>query len=235
VTLLELTQLSRATDLDLDAYREAHVRERIRRALAREHVESVGELAGLFERDVRARSRFRRSLAVSVSGLFRDPEQFEFLERDVLPELTAGRRRISVWSAGCADGSELYSVALLLDRLGALGRSFLLGTDLLAENLAVARRGEYGGVEIPAHVRMRVRWQERDLLRTATSDPRFGLVLCRNVAIYLSRAGKDALHRRLAGALGDNGLLLLGRSERLAAPRALGLQPAGPHAYRRTD
>jgi len=233
VTTTELAELSLAAELDLGAYHEAHVGERIRRALARESLGSVEELAGLIERDAPARARFRRSLAVSVSGLFRDPEQFDFLEREVLPGLVAGTRRISVWSAGCADGSELYSVALLLDRLGVLDRSFLLGTDLLADNLALARRGAFDDVRIPAHVRARVRWQQQDLLATADGDGAFRLVLCRNVAIYLSRAGKERLHRRLSSALARDGVLVLGRSERLAAPAALGLAPAGPHAYRR--
>ena len=228
-----LARLSQAAALHLASYREAHVDERVRRALTRESVETVGELAELIERDSRARARFRRSLAVSVSGLFRDPQQFEFLEREVLPGLAAGTRRISVWSAGCADGSELYSVGLLLDRLGALERSFLLGTDLLDENLALARRGVYGEVIMPAHTRARLRWQQRDLLDDAARVGVFRLVLCRNVAIYLAPAAKDALHQLLVRSLAHDGVLLLGRSERLTAPRALGLVQAGPHAYRR--
>src|SRR5437773_9838818 len=102
---LQLEPLSQAARIELALYRETHVQERIRRALAREAVGDARELAELLERDPQARTRFRRSLAVSVSGLFRDPEQFELLEHELLPGLAAGGRRISVWSAGCADGS----------------------------------------------------------------------------------------------------------------------------------
>jgi chemotaxis protein methyltransferase CheR len=159
--------------------------------------------------------------------------QFDLLERELLPSLAANGRRISVWSAGCADGSELYSVALLLDRLGLLERSFLLGTDLLEENLALAREGRFEGVTMPERIRVRVRWEQRDLVGPGPHAGGFRLVLCRNMAIYLAPAAKDALHRRLAAALAHDGFLLLGRSERLTAPRALGLEPTGPHAYRR--
>jgi chemotaxis protein methyltransferase CheR len=123
MTAFEITVpsgLSRATGLDLSAYRVEHVAERVRRALERERIASVEELMRLLARHAAARARFRRSVAVSVSGLFRDPAQFELLERELLPPLVERPGRVTVWSAGCADGSELYSVGILLDRLGAL-------------------------------------------------------------------------------------------------------------------
>lgn len=225
--------LSWAAGVDLAAYREEHVAERVRRAIDREDASGVDELVRLLASNAAARTRFRRSIAISVSGLFRDPEQFELLERELLPQLVADGRRMRVWSAGCADGSELYSVATLLDRLGALERSFLLGSDLLEENLAAAARGVYGSVVIPDHVRARARWERRDLVRGGTPPGKWRLVLCRNVAIYLAADAKHRLYDGLASSLASNGVLLLGRSERLPDPRRLGLERLGPHAYRR--
>jgi chemotaxis protein methyltransferase CheR len=233
VTAAQLAQLSATARIDLASYRESHVTERVRRALVREAVADVGDLVKVLRRDEEARTRFRRSVAVSVSGLFRDPAQFELLEREVLPGLAAAGRRISVWSAGCADGSELHSVALLLERRGLLERSFLLGTDLLEENLALARRGVYDGVAVSERIRERLRWEQRDLVGPETPPGAFRLVLCRNMAIYLAPAAKQVLHRRLASVLAHDGVLLLGRSERLVGPRSLELVQVGPHAYRK--
>ncbi len=226
-------RLSQAAGLDLGSYREEHVAERVRRALERESVPDVAGLVGLLQADPAARARFRRSVAVSVSGLFRDPAQFDLLERELLPPLLDEGRRVSVWSAGCADGSELYSVAILLERLGALERSFLLGSDVLEENLAVARRGTYGEITVDPRLRARVRWERRDLVREGAPPGKWRLVLCRNVAIYLARAAKRALYEALAGSLAAGGVLLLGRSERLSDPTSLGLERAAPHAYRK--
>ena len=225
--------LSEASGLELVSYRAEHVDECIRRALEREGAASAAELALLVRSDRATRARFRRLVAVSVSGLFRDPAQFDLLERELLPPLLARGRRMSVWSAGCADGSELYSVAIVLERLGALERSFLLGSDLLEENLAAARRGRYGDVAISADLRARVRWEQRDLVRDGGPGKAFRVVLCRNVAIYLAQAAKRALHELLARSLATGGVLLLGRSERLSDPAALGLERVVPHAYRR--
>jgi chemotaxis protein methyltransferase CheR len=218
--------------LKLGIYRSDHVDERVRRALERERVRDELALARWLRADAAARTRFRRSIAVSVSGLFRDPAQFDLLE-ELLPPLLDGRRRLGVWSAGCADGSELYTVGILLGRLDALERSFLLGSDLLEENLAVARCGVYGGERMPDAVRSRVRWEQRDVVSDGAPGGSWRLILCRNLAIYLAPDAKRALHETLAAALAPGGVLLLGRSERIAALSELGLEPAGRNAYRK--
>ncbi len=228
-----LPALSRALGIELGAYREEHVSERIGRMLEREKLKSGAELVRLVRADPEARGRLRRSVAVSVSGLFRDPAQFDLLEREVLPLLLASGARPRVWSAGCADGSELYSVAILLERLGALERAFLLGSDLLEENLAAARRGVYGGVTVSEHLRVGVRWERRDLVRHGAPPGRWDLVLCRNVAIYLGALAKRKLDELLVGSLAPGGVLLLGRSERLGDPAKLELERVAPHSYRR--
>jgi chemotaxis protein methyltransferase CheR len=228
-----LAALSAASGLRLESFREEHVADRIERALAGERLAGAEELAALLRRDERARSRFRRSVAVSHSGLFRDPEQFEALEHRALPRLLEHTTRLRAWSAGCANGLELWSLAIVLNRLGVLGGARLLGSDLLEENLAVARAGVYDVVEISPALRGRVRWERRDIVHDPPPAGRFDLVLCRNVAIYLEPATKARLHRLLAATLAPGGVLMLGRSERLGDPAALGLRRVEPHVYER--
>lgn len=225
--------LSRACGLNLSAYRADHVAERVKRALEQESLATVDELAYLMLHDAEVRRRFRRSIAMVVSGLFRDPAQFELIERDLLPDIVGSRRKLRIWSAGCADGSELYSVGIVLARQGQLEGATLLGSDLLEENLAVAAEGVYGDVQLPAALRARMRWDCRDLLTEPPPPGKWSLVLCRNLAIYLRDEAKARLHQQLAGVLAPHGVLLLGRSERLGDPSAFGLEPVAPHAYRR--
>ena len=70
-----------------------------------------------------------RAVAISVTGRFRDPEQFELLREKILPDVLADPGDVHVWSAGCATGLEVFGVSALLDEMGALGRAFLLGSD----------------------------------------------------------------------------------------------------------
>ncbi len=181
----------------------------------------------MLRRDHEARHRFRRSVAISHGAMFRDPEQFTLLEEVLLPRLLAGGKRISVWSAGCADGAELHTLALVLSRMGALERSVLLGSDLLEENLALARAGEY-----PEAVRQRLRWERRDLSADGPPPGRWRLILCRNVAIYLTPAARRAAVRDAGLRAGDARRPAAGPQR--AADRPGGARPArgGPARVR---
>jgi chemotaxis protein methyltransferase CheR len=224
--------LSRTSGLDLGIFRDAHVERRVGEALVRTDSPDVAALARRLSSDPAARQRFRRAIAVSVTGLFRDPQQFDVLEAQ-LPSL-ADMPRLRVWSAGCSDGSELWSVAAVLDRLGMLDRALLLGSDLLDENVARALAGPdpaRDDVELPRWARLH--FERRDIVNEGAPAGPWHVVLCRNVAIYLTPPARSTLHRTVAGALAPGGMLLLGRSERITDPSALGLQRVAPHAYRR--
>lgn len=229
----ELRALSAASDLDLARFRPAHVEARVARALDRSGVHDVAELGMALRRDRDARAEFRRSVAISVTGFFRDAEQFEHLERHMGWLRQTPRPR--VWSAGCSNGAEVWTLAVLLDRLGAAQRAQLVGSDLLAENIARAREGLEDGV-LAGHtlpVDTRPIFEVRDLTAGEMAPGLWHVILCRNVAIYFEREARRALHEALASALAPNGLLLLGRSERIAVPESLGLESVAPHLYRR--
>lgn len=220
--------LARAVGVDLELYRPEHVEERVRRALERTRTRDAAALAALAALDPRVRAKVRRAVAVPVTGERRDPHQFDLLEQ-LLPELVGGRPRVAVWSAGCADGSELLDVALLLERAGALDRSLLLGSDMLEENIAAAR----ARTDVPHDVLSRLRFDVRRLPTDGAPQGRFEIVLCRNLAIYLTVHARDRLHTVLADALAPGGVLLLGRSERIADAARLGLDRIDSYAYRR--
>jgi chemotaxis protein methyltransferase CheR len=229
----DLASLAQASGIALGSYRQAHVSACVARAVARHETTSVAGLARLCRRDPAIRATLRRSILVPVTGLFRDPEQFDLLGRRVLPALLRSRGGLSVWSAGCSDGSELYSVVLILRRLGALAGSRLIGSDMSGERVGLARRGAMVSDTARREARPVLRWERRDLLREPAPPGAFDLVLCRNVAIYLEPSAQRVLHATLAGALRLGGMLMLGQCEQLLSPGALGLAAAGPHMYQK--
>ena len=77
-----------------------------------------------------------------------------------------------------------------------------------------------------------MRWERRDLSADGPPPGRWRLILCRNVAIYLSPPARRRVYATLVSALSARGVLLLGRSERLLDPGALGLRPVGPARLR---
>lgn len=217
--------LGRVAGLPLSAYRGAHVADCVARGMVSLGVATPHALVGRMQHDAHARKAFRRSLTVPVTSMFRDEGEFATLERE-LPSLLADRAALAVWSAGCATGEELRSVAIVLDRVGALADSRLVGTDVLEETLAVARAATSAS---------EIRYEQRDLVLDAPPAGLFDLVLCRNVAIYFEPAAQARVHAKLAGSLRQGGLLMLGRSETLAAPQRLGLDAVTRHLFRRVS
>jgi len=225
----ELASLEAASGLPLAAYRRSHVEGCVARVLPRLGVSDAAGLGDLLRRDPAARAGFRRSVLVPVTRMFRDEAEFRLLERVVLPELLAARDRLQVWSAGCADGSELRSVGSLLERAGAAAEAVLIGTDVLEEELEQA----VGLPGLPDTTRQSFRFERRDLVLDEPPARRFDLVLCRNVAIYLEPEAQAAVHAKLVAALRAGGFLMLGASETLLRPERLGLERVSRHVFRK--
>lgn len=228
-----LAALSAAAGLPLAEYGAQHVDRRIADALATHDVADQAALVAVLRADRSARALFRRSIAISVTGMFRDASQFDDLA-GALPSLRRVERP-RVWSAGCANGSELWTLAIVLHRRRAAARSVFVGSDVLEENVAAARQHQhqrqFDGFALPPVWHMR--FDVRDLTQDPSPPAHFQIVLCRNLAIYLSPTARARVHRVVAESLAPGGLLLLGRSERLSDASELGLEPAGPHLYRR--
>lgn len=224
-----LRTLSAACGLDLTTFRAAHVARTVGRAVDRLGAPGAAALATAVQADPALRARLRRAIAVSTTGMFRDPAQFELLDR-LMREGERDGRPLKVWSIGASDGSELCSLALLLEDQGALEGATLLGSDLMPENVTLARQRsrERLGPEVAAALR----FEERDVARGAPAGT-WDVVLCRNVLIHLAPGPKAAMLDRTASALAPGGLLLLGRSERLPRTDRRGLEDAGANAYRR--
>jgi len=185
-------------------------------------------------------------VTVQETGFFRHPDQFAALAREVLPGLEGP---VVVWSAGCANGQEAYSLAMELAASGVPDWQ-VVATDISATAVARARAGRYSAVELSglpaAHrrwlrpagdqwevdpaLRRRVRVERANLTAQFPVDPgRCQVVFCRNVLIYLSRTVTESFLDRLAGWLAPGGLVFLGYSEAVLAPTPrLRVQRLGP-------
>lgn len=101
-------------------------------------------------RDKQEAESFYNSLHISYSRFFRDPVTFAFLEQSVLPDIIAKKQsgsEIRIWSAGCANGQEAYSLSILLtdlaETLSNELRYRIFATDISREALAAAVKGQF--------------------------------------------------------------------------------------------
>jgi chemotaxis methyl-accepting protein methylase len=219
---------------------------------------SPAQARATLERHPHLTSAALDAMLIGVTRFFRDETVFTSLRRRILPELLRRRsagegRPVRIWSAGCSDGAELYSVALLLADVGALlpGRFELLGTDCRPEALETAAAGvfapasvkavppallracfRFDGTHYQVHraLRAMLQWRQADAL-AAPEPGAWDLVLCRNLAIYLQPRAAAALWSNLAAAVRVGGALVLGKAERPLG--VAGLLPEGSCTYRR--
>lgn len=181
------------------------------------------------------------SLLNQETSFFRDAAILELAVRAAEQmEAAAPDRRLRIWCAACSTGQEPLSLAMTFaERADQSGRQMpdIRATDISPRALDRARSGRYTQFEIQRGlpIRRMVRWFEslddawvaraelrkhvRYALHNLISDPMpsgtFDLILCRNVLMYLSTPMRRLVLDRLATALRDGGLLLLGAGETL--------------------
>jgi chemotaxis protein methyltransferase WspC len=196
-------------------------------------------------------------VVVQETRFFRDPTVFEHVRRAIaeLAKDTAGP--IRVLSAPCGTGQEAYSVAALMQLCGVPATRFSIDAfDISARAVEAARSGVYPGralhhvaaelrdacgkqhgsqVLVHEELRSRVHFERRNLAITGAlgTEPRYHLILCRNLFIYLDAASRAELARSLAGALLPGGRLFLGTADRVEELSALfvPLRPAASFAF----
>jgi chemotaxis methyl-accepting protein methylase len=171
-------------------------------------------------------------VTVQHSAFFRDPAQFI-----ALAELARNATDTphTVWSAGCGNGQEPYSLAMLLDETGRRNWQ-VVATDVSFHALALAEKARYtereveglsperrrryltsapGGYEIVPSIQRNVRLSHHNLARSDASSvvPESVVVFCRNVLMYFGREESEACIQRIANRLAPGGHLFLGHSD----------------------
>lgn len=229
-----LSWLLEKAGLTFAAYRPAALLRRVPACLRALRASSVDEARVLLEERPEAISSAVEAVLIGVSQFFRDPDVFEELHRSVLPESLLGGRGLRVYSAGCSDGQELYSMAMLLAELGGVEGSDFFGEDCRPEAIARAAAGWFqttelenmarevveryfqihgGRARISSLLRGRTCWRQGDLLASKPAILRWDVILFRNVAIYL-RPEQRGIWERLTEQLAVGGVLVTGKAER---------------------
>ena len=83
------------------------------------------------------------------------------------------------------------------------------------------------------NLRAIARFDVGDLLQMQLRPAAYDLILCRNTVIYFAEPIRDELHARLAAAVRPGGYLVIGSTERVSNPSALGLAMKHPFIYRK--
>ncbi len=228
------------TGHDFAEYKEATMLRRVAVRMSVLNLTSPNEYLKLIVDNKQEADLLFRDLLINVTSFFRDPEHFETLKRQVIPDLVDSAEEhgeLRVWVAGCSTGEEAYSVGMLiaeeLSRVNKQCKVVIFGTDIDEQALQTARQGRYPdtisdtlpralldnyfkplkeGYEVGEVLREMVRFSRHSFIK----DPPFSkldMVTCRNVLIYLKDSLQELTCRVFHYALRTDGYLFLGPSE----------------------
>lgn len=188
-------------------------------------------------------------LTIGETYFYRDKRQMKLLQEMVLPNLIKQKRlkkelSLRIWSAGCASGEEIYTIAIMLDQLiddTSQWTINLLGTDINTQFLKKSMDAEYSDWSMRAipdkiknqyfifngkkyilidKIKKMVRFDYINLIENSYPSMFNGtnsldLILCRNVLIYFDIEIAGKLMKQFYASLQENGFLLLGASDPL--------------------
>lgn len=236
------TIIKKKLGFNCDGYKQAHLKRRLAVRLRANNSPSYKEYAMTLLNNDDESEKLKEALTVNVTELFRNPETFEAFYKVGLPELIKTKeenKTIKVWSAGCSNGEEPYSIAIMmLEFLGYRANKYnisILGTDIDDDSLRIAEFGVYKPKQLEKiskerldrffikqgddyavadDVRNIVHFKHHDII----SGPRmygFDIIFCRNVTIYFDKSLQEELYMKFYDSLNEGGYFLMGKTETL--------------------
>ncbi len=235
-----LAVLRARTGHDFSSYKVKTVLRRIERRMAVNDAAGLGKYLALLQEHPLEAEALCQDILIGVTAFFRDPDAFEILRRETIPQLFRNRdpeEPLRIWHACCATGEEVYSMAMLvreyLDEHRLPTKVQFFASDIDQTAVAQARAGLYDGDACASVGERRLgaffqksdgRWQVSKSLRemvvfahhSLIKDPPFSrldLLVCRNFLIYLNPDMQKRLVSLFHQVLKPDGVLFLGSTE----------------------
>lgn len=247
-------QIYTITTIDLSSYKEKQMKRRIDTLIAKYEVTGYDNFVTLLKKDKEVMSSFIAYLTINVSEFFRNKEQWELMDKNMIPMLMKRfGNKLKIWSAACSTGDEPYTIVMLLSRHMPLSQISVLATDIDLTAIAKAKNGVYEAKEIANvpedlkkkyftkegdrfkisnEIKSRVNFRKSDLLRDPYPTD-YHLIVCRNVMIYFTEEAKDAIYRKFFRALAPDGVLFIGSTEQIINYKEIGYIRANSFYYER--
>src|SRR5215469_10831629 len=111
-----LEHLKRVRGFDFTGYKRSSLVRRIDKRMRELSLDDYTQYLDYLEVHPEEFAPLFDTILINVTGFFRDPESWEKLSKDVIPEYVINRRAgesIRVWCAGCASGEEAYTLAMI--------------------------------------------------------------------------------------------------------------------------
>lgn len=231
------------TKIDLNAYKERQMKRRIDTLITKHGYKNYSEYVTALKGSKELFDEFVNYLTINVSEFYRNPEQWDYLEKNVIPELIKKfGHGIKIWSAACSTGDEPYSLVMLLSKFLPLNQIKIIATDIDEQVIAKAKIGLYRSASLAAlpeafkkkyfteinattfqisdEIKSRVEFRKHNLLKDPYID-KCHMIVCRNVLIYFTEEAKQDIYKKFNDSLVKEGILFVGSTEQITNYRDL--------------
>jgi len=244
-----LNKIREVRGIDFRRYHASILKRRIALRLAAHKVKSYTEYLKILANDSGEYECLFEAMTINVSEFFRDRYIWVSLRKliaGVLEANKADKEPVVLWSAGCANGEEAYSLAMFCRDVGGPQAQFkIYATDIDQACLECGRKGVYDAAKIEALFKPEFeeafgfdprqyfvadggRYRIIDDLRALvefkyldlTSQDyiaNVNIVFCRNVFIYFTKGLQEQILDKFYKSLRPRGLFVMGEAESLVS------------------
>ncbi len=243
--LLEKIRADRG--VDFTQYHRNILKRRIAPRLHANNVRSYAEYLEVLARKPEEYAALYDVFTINVSSFFRDPPVWRGIKtilKSVIRECNEKNEPVRIWSAGCAQGQEPYSLAILALELDDIRVPFkIIATDIDRQSLEKARKGEYAAYDmtkamkyltkdlfvidlekyfdvcgelwrVQARVKKMIEFGTLNLISDKTIEDPH-IILCRNVFIYFTKPLQERIVDKFYRSLRPEGYFVIGNTETL--------------------
>lgn len=251
-------QLLEHLNLSWKGYRRVRkgVKKRIRRHMQTLKCREMSVYLAELDRSREVRETCDDLMRVTISRFLRDQKFWQTLENELLPNLIQHYPdEIEVWSAGCANGEEVYSLKIVWEHLKKkipdLPKLQICATDAKTVCLARAREGIYPRrslrnvndddlrlfftphnkqFAVKKSLKQSIKWRVHELLVDLPPST-FNVIFLRNhLLTYYQDPLKIPVFEKIINALQPAGILIIGAHEKLPL-RTADLMPIAAHSF----
>ncbi len=228
-------EVFKITKINLSLYKEKQMKRRIDALIKKNNFDNYSSYVQALKLNKDLLKEFVTYLTINVSEFYRNPDQWEVLEKEIFPLLLIKKKKITIWSSACSTGDEPYTLVMVLNKLLPLSSIKILATDIDLEALEKAQNGVYSAkslenlpkemkskyftvmgdtYKINNEVKNCVEFKQFNLLRD-TYPKGIDLIVCRNVLIYFTDEAKNDIYKKFNMSLNSQGILFVGSTEQL--------------------
>ncbi len=238
--------VSERTHVNFSEYREPTLSRRLENRMLLRKCNDLKAYWEVIQQDATEVAALFSNFLIGVTNFFRDPEAYEILKKEVLPEVFSRPREAGApyrfWVPACSTGEEAFTLAMLIeDYLKANNRRDIqykvFASDIDEHAIQFALKSTYSlnmVADVPEQYKSKYFIREGDYMMIKPSlrkrimfavqnllgDPPFinmDLISCRNLLIYLQPEVQQKALSTMHFALNPGGFLFLGPSESLGS------------------